>query len=201
MCGGEFQRPDRFGKRHLRFCGRSCVGYWRWTQDAIRSRAERAMKQAAQDPARRAASSARMKAHNPMADPLARDKMRRALQGRTFLARGGNGQPTKPQLMLADALGLPMEYAIETAPVAGRFPSLPRCYKVDIADPETRIAIEVDGRTHQLRKWKFFDRRKTEVLCALGWQVVRFTNDEVLTDLWGVVERVNCTLGRSQSAI
>lgn len=196
-CGGEFLRPDRFGRRQFRFCNKSCLSHWRWAQAAIRSRAEHSLKKASQDPVRRAASSARMKACNPMENPLTREKMRRSLQGRTFLARGGNGQPTIPQMLLADALGLPMEYVINTAPVAGRFPSLPHCYKVDIGDPQTRVAIEVDGLSHNLRKWKFLDRRKTEILNALGWQVIRFKNEEVLSDLRGVVERVHCALGTS----
>lgn len=200
-CGGTFHRRDNFGKRQLRFCGKSCMGRWRWTQDGIRTKAEEGMRRAAaQNPARRAASSARMKANNPMANLATREKMRCALRGRTFLARGGNSQPTTPQILLADALGLPMEYAIPTAPVAGKFPSLPHNYKVDIADPETKIAIEVDGRTHRQPKWKFFDRRKTEILNALGWQVIRFTNEQVLTDLWGVVAQSNDALGRSQPA-
>ncbi len=199
-CGGTFYRRDKFGKRRFRFCGRSCMGLWRWTQDGFRARAEAGIRAAAQDPQQRAASSARMRANNPMTNPETREKMRRALRGRTFLARGGNGQMTTPQIMLADALGLPMEYAIPTAAVAGKFPSLPHNYKVDIADPEEKVAIEVDGKSHQLRKWKFFDRRKTEVLNVLGWRVIRFTNEEVLSDLWGTVERSNDALGRSQPA-
>lgn len=129
-----------------------------------------------------------------MRDPAAREKMRRSLRGRTFLARGGNGTLTEPQQRLAQALGLPMEYAIITAPVTHRFPSLPHCYKVDIADPERRLAIEVDGRTHKLRKWRFLDQRKAAVLSALGWSVLRFSNREVLQDLPAVLERVAASI-------
>lgn len=136
------------------------------------------------------ASSARMKANNPMANKAAVEKMRCSLSGRTFLARGGNGAPTKPQQMLADALGLPMEYAVITAPVKDKFESLPHCYKVDLASPEHRLAIEVDGNTHKQRRWRFLDARKTAVLNALGWRVVRFWNQQVLEDLNGVVREI-----------
>ena len=121
------------------------------------------------------------------ADPAYRARVLPSYQGKTFLSRGGNGQPTKPQLILADLTGLPMEYPIPTASVRDRFISLPHCYKVDLADPDAQLAIEVDGRTHDQPKWKFLDQRKTEVLNALGWTVVRFKNEEVLANPDAVV--------------
>jgi Protein of unknown function (DUF559) len=134
--------------------------------------------------------SERMKRNNPMSDPAVREKANQAKRGRTFLSRGGNGQPTVPQLRLAAKLGLPVEYPIPTKPVKGQFPSLPNCYKVDIADPAIKLAIEVDGRTHRLKKWKFLDRRKESVLRALGWSVLRFSNRQVMENLEGVVAEV-----------
>lgn len=125
-----------------------------------------------------------------MLDPATRELMSAKLRGRTFLARGGNGKTTIPQEMLAAALRLPMEHAILTEPVKGQFPSLPPCYKVDLADPSRKLAIEVDGNSHRTKKWKFLDRRKTEILQALGWSVLRFSNEEVLTGLQDCVDRV-----------
>ena len=125
-----------------------------------------------------------------MHNPEIAEKVRHALRGRTFLARGGNGSTTKPQQMLADALDLPMEFAIVTAPVKGMFESLPHCYKVDLASPEHMLAIEVDGNSHKLKRWRFLDARKTAVLNALGWKVLRFWNEEVLTDLNQVVTTI-----------
>ena len=92
--------------------------------------------------------------------------------------------------MLAEALGLPTEHSIETAPVRGQFESLPNCYKVDLASPEHRLAIEVDGKTHRLKKWQFLDARKTAVLNALGWSVLRFTNEAVMADLDAVAAEI-----------
>lgn len=134
--------------------------------------------------------AARMRANNPMHKPEALEKMRRSLQGRTFVARGGNGQTTKPQQILAEKLGLPMEHVIVTAPVKGQFPSLPHCYKVDLADPISQTAIEVDGRTHELKLWRFLDHRKTEILTALGWSVLRFTNKQVMADPDAVAHQI-----------
>lgn len=123
-------------------------------------------------------------------DPENLEKMRKRLQGNTFLSRGGNGQLTKHQVILAERLNLPMEYVIETAEVKDKFPSLPHCYKVDLAFPQHRLAIEVDGKTHRLKLWRFLDRRKTKVLQALGWSVLRFTNEQVTHSLDSVVAEV-----------
>jgi hypothetical protein len=135
-------------------------------------------------------ASARMKANNPTANPEVRKKMSAAMSGRTFLARGGNGKLTPQQERVANSLGLPMEYAIPTKPVKHQFKSLPNAYKVDIADPSRMLAIEIDGRTHNTKKWRFLDKRKTEVLNALGWSVLRFLNQRVDSDLEAVLKEI-----------
>lgn len=140
-----------------------------------------------------------MKTHNPMNDPEVRERARQKLVGRTFLSRGGNGKTTPEQESLAQALDLPMEYPIPTAPAKAHFPSLPHCYKVDVACPATKVAIEVDGASHKTKKWKFLDARKTGVLEHLGWCVLRFSNEEVRKNLAEVVARVrSCTTLRSK---
>jgi very-short-patch-repair endonuclease len=132
----------------------------------------------------------RMLTNNPMNKQECIDKMRAKMVGRTFLSRGGNGQKTKQQIALASRLGWEMETAIPTALVKDQFPSLPPAYKVDVANEELKIAVEVDGRTHTSRKWKFLDKRKTSVLNALGWDVLRFTNKQVDTQLEEVVSYI-----------
>jgi hypothetical protein len=135
-------------------------------------------------------ASARMKTNNPNQTLEWKRKMSKIMSGRTFLARGGNGKLTPQQEAVANALGLPMEYAIPTRAVKGQFKSLPSCYKVDIADPARRLAIEIDGSTHRTKKWKFLDKRKTEVLNALGWSVLRFSNQKVDSDLEDVLREI-----------
>ncbi len=68
--------------------------------------------------------------------------------------------------------------------------SPPAVYKVDLALVEQRIAVEVDGRSHNSRRWKFLDRRKTRILGLLGWSVLRFSNERVLNDLDGVIAEI-----------
>lgn len=166
-----------------RFCCNTCAAKWRNAQPGRTERFNAWMdgKRGVKLRGRKSPeSAARMKANNPMNRPDAVAKMRSALTGRTFLARGGNGKPTKPQTLLAEALSLPMEFVIETAGVKDRFESLPHCYKVDLASPKHKLAIEVDGNSHKTKLWKFLDARKTAVLNALGWKVLRFWNQEVM---------------------
>lgn len=139
-------------------------------------------------------ASERMKLNNPMSNPDAVSKMTAKLKGRTFLSRGGNGKLTSQQIALHNATSALMEFAIETSAVASKFQSLPNCYKVDLAFPEVKLAIEVDGKTHRLKKWKFLDARKSEVLTALGWSILRFTNEQVDSDLHGCLTLIGSTM-------
>ena len=185
-----------------RFCGQSCSAKWRMNQPEIRekvyseeSRAKQ--KKGAQNqknnPALSKLRSDRMIANNPMTNPETRRKATEKLKGRTFLARGGNGQMTVPQLKLWEALVLPkeaLEYPIITARVKNQFISVPNSYKVDIALISLKIAIEVDGLSHGTKKWKFLDARKTEILNALGWKVLRFKNKEIMENLEEVLTKI-----------
>jgi len=193
-CGRTFIPKNHYGaKNRLRFCGNTCAAKWRMAQPGRKEICRVVIKtaQASNVGRRRPDAAQRMRERNPMADPVAREKMRQKLIGRTFLARGGNGTLTTQQKLVADALGLPTEYIILTHPVAEQFKSLPHCYKVDIADPIRKIAIEIDGKTHKLKLWRFLDHRKTEVLRALGWLVVlRFWNEEVIADLPRVLQEI-----------
>lgn len=132
--------------------------------------------------------SARMKANNPTRMPGVIEKISKAMQGKTFLARGGNGQLTKPQMLLAQTIGLAadcMEHVISVPQKEMReagFKSPPTHYKVDIWMPGTKVCVEVDGASHRTKLWKFLDRRKTEMLGHLGWSVIRFTNERILAE-------------------
>jgi very-short-patch-repair endonuclease len=127
-----------------------------------------------------------MKLNNPMKNPETVQKMKDKAIGRTFLSRGGNGKMTVPQLKLWVALELPkesLEFAINTAMVRKMFICVPNHYKVDIGIETLKLAIEVDGATHNTKKWKFLDARKTEILNALGWKVLRFKNQQIMENL------------------
>jgi hypothetical protein len=137
-------------------------------------------------------SSERMKKNNPMSNPETIQKMRKKLIGRTFLSRGGNGKITPQQEHLFNLLGEGwiMELPILTKEYVGKQKSLPNCYKVDIGNPTLKLLIEIDGKTHMTKKWIYLDKRKTEILTSLGWRILRFWNEEVMTNPMGCLQKV-----------
>ena len=68
-------------------------------------------------------------------------------------------------------------------------------YVADFACVAARLVVEVDGATHGTDEEVAHDRRRTDYLVSQGWQVVRFTNDEIFRDsdavadvIWRLVE-------------
>lgn len=146
-------------------------------------------------------ASERMKKNNPMKKEDARIKMKKALTGRPFLHRMGNGQYTRHQIALFNALktrcseSFVLEYPIKTAE-AKTEAAIPNCYKTDIACPEHCLAIEIDGKSHKTTRGKNADKLKTNVLHQLGWSVLRFTNQQVEESLTGCVRTVMSTISK-----
>lgn len=131
-------------------------------------------------------ASARMKAHNPMRLEETRNKVSATLRaiGHAPPVQGGNGRGlTGAQTMLVNALGAGWEAEHVVATKMGRYSGYPTNYKIDIAHPEKKIAIEVDGSSHSALARQEQDARKTELLQSMGWTVLRFRNAEVLADV------------------
>ena len=63
-------------------------------------------------------------------------------------------------------------------------------YVADFACLSAKLVIEIDGATHSTEEELAYDRQRTVLLQGLGWRVIRFTNDEVFTDVDGVVEAI-----------
>jgi len=99
----------------------------------------------------------------------------RAKYGINF--KGGNGQKPTPIIELANKLfsqcGFEREYVIETKIIKQNFENIPDSYKADFCNPKQKLIIEMDGPCHRPRKQRKLDRKKTKVLKALGWRVVR----------------------------
>ncbi len=66
-------------------------------------------------------------------------------------------------------MGLPFRRQM---PIAG--------YIVDFACPEHRLVVEIDGESHTFDQTIERDRQRNDILQGLGWQTVRFSNDDVL---------------------
>jgi very-short-patch-repair endonuclease len=59
---------------------------------------------------------------------------------------------------------------------------------VDFACNKVRLAVEVDGGAHDGRERH--DAARDRTLASLGWQVVRVSEHDVVSDLGGVVQRI-----------
>ena len=71
-----------------------------------------------------------------------------------------------------------------------------RGWIVDFYCFAARLVIEVDGDVHDLQRAE--DERRTEALQLEGLKVLRVRNEEVLTDMAGVVARIAEALDHAQ---
>ncbi|MEX0852035.1 MAG: DUF559 domain-containing protein, partial [Bauldia sp.] len=62
----------------------------------------------------------------------------------------------------------------------------------DFGCEEARLVIELDGGQHALAVSK--DRERTAVLSSAGYLVLRFWNNDVLSNIEGVVDEIAWTL-------
>lgn len=105
-------------------------------------------------------------------------------------SRGGNGKGLSlAEQTLLSELGINWTF---NHPVATKLrssgPGYPTCYKIDIANTESMIAVEVDGHSHRSRKDQ--DKKKTEFLESKGWRVIRVTNREAIQDTNATVSKI-----------
>jgi len=68
-------------------------------------------------------------------------------------------------------------------------------YIVDFASFERKLIVEIDGGQHNEGKTRDGDEERTIRLKERGYRVMRFWNNEVLTNLEGVLERIKEALG------
>jgi very-short-patch-repair endonuclease len=79
-------------------------------------------------------------------------------------------------------------------------------FVADFACFEARMVIEVDGATHGTDEEIARDAARSAALAAQGYDVLRFTNDDVFHNLNGVLETIHARLAtlrprRDDSAI
>ncbi len=73
--------------------------------------------------------------------------------------------------------------------------------EIDFANPELKIAIEVDGRAfHSDRRSFERDRERQNMLVIRGWIVLRFTWERLVNDPEGVLAEVASVLASRRSA-
>jgi hypothetical protein len=96
---------------------------------------------------------------------------------------------------IAAALGAQWiaEYIV---PTRSRQSGLPTHYKLDLAQPQYKIAIEIDGGSHHALAARQRDRKKQGFLVSAGWSLLRFSNEDVMTNLKRCVRVVSSTISR-----
>jgi very-short-patch-repair endonuclease len=65
-----------------------------------------------------------------------------------------------------------------------------RGFVADFACHAARLIIELDGETHDFESRQRSDLARDAWLRSQGYEVLRFSNDDVLTNLSGVVEAI-----------
>jgi very-short-patch-repair endonuclease len=64
-------------------------------------------------------------------------------------------------------------------------------YRVDLAIPEKKIAIELDGQTsHKTPNQRTYEAQRERDLQEWGWQVIRFTGTEIHRDVSSCIEQL-----------
>ena len=188
-CGKVFAPTS--GDKWRRFCGTSCSAKWRMntpehkakvhTPDVHRRAGLAISRWRRSDDPKAKREMERITNLNPMSRPEVREKVSLKLRamGHKPSVHGGNGNGlTVPQQILLDALGdgWIAEYALS---LGQRTPGYPTAYKLDLANPERKINIEVDGPSHYSRKAE--DQKRDAKVASLGWTVLRFWNRDILT--------------------
>lgn len=69
-------------------------------------------------------------------------------------------------------------------------------YIADFYCPKLKLVIELDGSAHDSKEAKAYDRARDMYMENLGLIVLRFKNDEVITNLEGVIAQINAQLTR-----
>jgi len=65
---------------------------------------------------------------------------------------------------------------------------------VDFVCLEKHLIIEVDGGYHTLPEIEISDNERTEILNQLGFEVLRFKNEEIINNIEGVLYKITTTL-------
>ncbi|WP_224405986.1 endonuclease domain-containing protein [Afifella sp. IM 167] len=74
-------------------------------------------------------------------------------------------------------------------------------YVVDFICPSARLVVEADGPLHADAEQKRRDDRRARWLESAGYRVLRFSEDEILSDLARVLERIETALLERSSNI
>ena len=70
-------------------------------------------------------------------------------------------------------------------------------YIVDFICIEKKLVIEVDGGIHQKAEQIEYDRKRTADLEGFGLKIIRFSNEEILNNVFGVLKKIETYIDRN----
>ena len=71
-------------------------------------------------------------------------------------------------------------------------------YIVDFISLHEKLIIEVDGGYHENEDQKKYDENRTQVLKEIGFKIIRFTNDEVISNIKEVLKQIKQQLQKNK---
>jgi very-short-patch-repair endonuclease len=146
-----------------------------------------------------------MRRKDPTNSPEARARISETMKARGHQpkVRGGNGRPpTEAEVMLVKmlcALGFKEQCIVRTG--MGRYNEarLPTHYKIDCGNPDLKIAIEADGKSHRMTGRPEQDAKKDKYLAGQGWTVLRFSNEKILNEWDSIFPQIMSTILKSMN--
>jgi leucyl-tRNA synthetase len=72
-------------------------------------------------------------------------------------------------------------------------------YIVDFVSLQDKLIVEVDGGYHETEEQKKYDEERTRVLKEIGFDVIRFSNEEVLKNPYTIKKRIKETIAESSN--
>ena len=97
------------------------------------------------------------------------------------------------QLFLDDVIDADLPTPVCQHPVPGPHGV---AYRLDVAWPDVRLDVEIDGPRHRRPEVAAKDRRRDAHLRALGWEVLRFDEEQVTYAPWLALGELRRTLRR-----
>ncbi len=67
-------------------------------------------------------------------------------------------------------------------------------YIVDFVSLQDRLIVEVDGGYHETEEQKKYDEERTRVLKEIGFEIIRFTNEEVIKNPYSIRDKIKSKL-------